>query len=87
MTFSALIRTLARSPLSQDLLTKLEKQSGLRLIGAGRLAQGLVTSALVQAQSRSLLVICATLEEAGRWAAQLEGMGWPTLHFYPTSES
>jgi transcription-repair coupling factor (superfamily II helicase) len=27
------------------------------------------------------------LEEAGRWAAQLEAMGWQTVHFYPTSEA
>ncbi len=27
------------------------------------------------------------LEEAGRWAAQLEAMGWQTVNFYPTSEA
>lgn len=29
----------------------------------------------------------ATLEEAGRWVAGLEAMGWQTVHFYPTSEA
>ena len=52
-----------------------------------RLPKGLVTSALAQAQQHHLLVVCATLEEAGRHCAQLEAMGWQTVHFYPTSEA
>jgi transcription-repair coupling factor (superfamily II helicase) len=34
-----------------------------------------------------LFVVTSTLEEASRWAAQLEAMGWQTVHFYPTSEA
>lgn len=33
-----------------------------------------------------MLVVAATIEEAGRWAVQLETMGWQTVHFYPTSD-
>lgn len=33
-----------------------------------------------------MLVIAATIEEAGRWSVQLETMGWQTVHFYPTSD-
>jgi transcription-repair coupling factor (superfamily II helicase) len=33
-----------------------------------------------------LLVVVPTLEEAGRWTALLELMGWPTAQLYPTSE-
>ncbi|WP_448572877.1 transcription-repair coupling factor [Trichothermofontia sp.] len=87
MTFSAIVRGLSRSPLTQDLLGKLATHRHLRLTGASRLAKGLVTAAIAQAQERSLLVITATLEEAGRWAAQLEAMNWATVHFYPTSEA
>ncbi|WP_267383466.1 transcription-repair coupling factor [Cyanobacterium sp. uoEpiScrs1] len=87
MTFSSLIRTLQKSPLSQELLEKLKKVGYLGLKGIPRLPKGLVVSALAQAENRSLLVICATLEEAGRWATQLEIMGWKTVNFYPTSEA
>ncbi|UZQ54112.1 transcription-repair coupling factor [Trichothermofontia sichuanensis B231] len=87
MTFSTIVRGLSRSPLTQDLLSKLSASAHLRLTGASRLAKGLVTAAIAQAQNRSLLVITATLEEAGRWTAQLEAMNWPTVHFYPTSEA
>ncbi len=87
MTFSALVRALAQSTLAQELQLKLVDQPRLRLSGAGRLPQGLVASALAQGENRCLAVICPTLEEAGRWAAQLEMMGWPTVSFYPTSEA
>ncbi len=87
MAFSSITRALGRSPLTAELLTTLQKYQQLRLNGLARLPKGLVSSALAQVQSRNLLVIAATLEEAGRWTAQLEAMGWSTVHFYPTSES
>lgn len=87
MALSSITRALGRSPLTSELLTNLERHQYLSLNGLARLPKGLVSSALAQVQSRNLLVVTATLEEAGRWAAQLEAMGWQTVHFYPTSES
>jgi transcription-repair coupling factor (superfamily II helicase) len=87
MAFSALIRTLERSQLAAELLSKLQQQGMLHLSGLPRLPKGLVASALAQGSQRNLLVVTATVEEAGRWAAQLEAMGWQAVHFYPTTES
>lgn len=87
MPFASLIRAMGRSPLSAELLTKLKQQQHLKLSGLSRLSKGLVASTLAQVAPRPLLVIAATLEEAGRWAAQLEAMGWQTVHFYPTTEA
>jgi len=87
MAFSSIIRTLERSPLTGELLSKLNRQSSLHLNGIARLPKGLVSSAIAQAAGCNLLVVCATLEEASRWAAQLEAMNWQTVHLYPTSEA
>lgn len=87
MAFSSITRALGRSPLTQELLTKLAQNRLLHLSGVARLPKGLISSTLAQAQPRSLLVVTATLEEAGRWAAQMDAMGWQTMHFYPTSEA
>jgi transcription-repair coupling factor (superfamily II helicase) len=87
MAFSSIVRAMVRSPLSTELLSKLNKQQELRLNGIPRLPKGLVASALAQASGKNLFVVCATLEEAGRWTAQVEAMGWETVHFYPTSEA
>ncbi|MDX2232168.1 MAG: transcription-repair coupling factor [Leptolyngbyaceae cyanobacterium bins.349] len=87
MAFSSITRALGRSPLTTELLTKLQQQHCVKLTGVARLPKGMVSSALAQVQSRPLLVVAATLEEAGRWTAQLEAMGWQTVSFYPTSES
>jgi transcription-repair coupling factor (superfamily II helicase) len=87
MAFSSITRALRRSPLTTELLTKLNQQRILRLNGVARIPKGLVASALAQEQQQHLLLVAATLEEAGRWAAQLEAMGWGAVHFYPTSES
>ncbi|MEO0687279.1 MAG: transcription-repair coupling factor, partial [Cyanobacteria bacterium J06649_11] len=87
MAFSSIVRALGRSSLSTELLTKLKTLSTLQLNGIPRLPKGLVASALAKSSERNLLVVCATLEEAGRWTTQLEAMGWKTIHFYPTSEA
>ncbi|MEL7034951.1 MAG: transcription-repair coupling factor [Cyanobacteria bacterium J06592_8] len=86
MTFSAIVRATARSPLTRELLTKLNQSQSLYLNGVPRLPKGLVASALAQKADLNLFVVTATLEEAGRWSAQLEAMGWSVVHFYPTSE-
>ncbi|MBW4453514.1 MAG: transcription-repair coupling factor [Nostoc indistinguendum CM1-VF10] len=87
MSFSSIVRALARSPLTTEFISKLNRQQELRLNGIARLPKGLVASALAQSQGKDLFVVCATLEEAGRVYAQLEAMGWQTVHFYPTSEA
>ncbi|MEH1943732.1 MAG: transcription-repair coupling factor [Nostoc sp.] len=87
MSFSSIVRALGRSPLTTEFISKLNRQQELRLNGLPRLPKGLVASALAQSQSKNLFVVCATLEEAGRVYAQLEAMGWQTVHFYPTSEA
>lgn len=87
MAFSSIVRALGRSPLTQELLVKLNQQQHLTLNGIPRLPKGLIASALAQTNQRNLFVVTPTLEEAGRWAAQLEAMGWMTVHFYPTSEA
>ncbi len=87
MAFSSVTRALGRSPLAGELLNKLHQHRQLALTGASRLPKGLVSSALAQTEDRPLMVVTATLEEAGRWAAQLEAMGWKTVQFYPTSEA
>ncbi len=86
MAFASVIRTLARSRLTQELLQTLKKDQTLRLSGIPRLPKGLIASALGQS-SENLFVVCATLEEAGRWATQLQSMDWETVQFYPTSEA
>ena len=87
MSFSSIVRALSRSPLTTEFISKLNRQQELRLNGIPRLPKALVASALARAMGKDLFVVCATLEEAGRVYAQLEAMGWQTVHFYPTSEA
>ncbi|MHC5725612.1 MAG: transcription-repair coupling factor, partial [Nostoc sp.] len=87
MSFSSIVRALGRSPLTTEFISKLNRQQQLRLNGIPRLPKALVASALARAMGKDLFVVCATLEEAGRVYAQLEAMGWQTVHFYPTSEA
>ncbi len=87
MAFSSITRLMGRSPLTAELLAKLHQQKTLHLNGIARIPRGLVASTLAQVEQRPLLVITATLEDAGRWTAQLEAMGWDTVSLYPTSEA
>ncbi|MCY7333933.1 MAG: DEAD/DEAH box helicase, partial [Pseudanabaena sp. CAN_BIN31] len=87
MPFSSVIRSLIKSPLTDELESKLARSHQLVLSGLSRVGKGIVSSTLSQKQERLMLVIAATIEEAGRWSVQLETMGWQTVHFYPTSDA
>lgn len=86
MPLTALVRQLEQVPLTGEVLERSGRPERLRLSGAGRAARALIASALARRGGRPLVVIVPTLEEAGRWAALLELMGWPTAQLYPTSE-
>jgi len=87
MAFASVVQAIEKSPLTKELLTKLNQGKSLLLNGIPRLPKGIVSTSLAKAEGNNLLVVCSTLEEAGRWAAQLEAMGWHTVNFYPTSEA
>jgi transcription-repair coupling factor (superfamily II helicase) len=93
MPLSALVRQLQQASLTGELRARIGRSDRLRLGGAGRAARALVSSALAAQASAAtetpgvLLVLVPTLEEAGRWAALLELMGWRSCQLYPTSES
>ena len=86
MPLTALVRQLQQVPLTGEVLERSRRQDRLRLQGASRGARALLASALARCDGAPLLVVVPTLEEAGRWAALLELMGWPTTQLYPTSE-
>ncbi len=88
MPLAPLVRQLQQAPLTRDVLERSRRTERLRLSGAGRAARALITSALASLGTTAapLLVIVPTLEEAGRWAALLELMGWRSCQLYPTSE-
>ena len=86
MPLSSLVRLLQTSALTGELLERSDRPTRLLLRGAGRGARALVASSLARRADQSLLVVVPTLEEAGRWAALLELMGWRSAQLYPTSE-
>jgi transcription-repair coupling factor (superfamily II helicase) len=87
MPLSALVRQLQLAPLTGELRARIGRNERLRLSGAGRPARALVSSGLAAQADAPLLVIVPTLEEASRWAALLELMGWSSSQLYPTSEA
>ena len=86
MPLTALVRQLQQVPLTGEVLERSRRADRLRLQGASRGARALLASAMARCEGAPLLVVVPTLEEAGRWAALLELMGWPTTQLYPTSE-
>ena len=86
MPLTALVRQLEQVPLTGEVLERSRRPQRLRLSGAGRAGRALIATALAQLAHAPLLVVVPTLEEAGRWSALLELMGWPSAALYPTSE-
>ena len=86
MPLNSLVRLLQTTALTGELQERSQRPERLLLRGANRAARALIASALARRADQSLLVVVPTLEEAGRWTALLELMGWPSAQLYPTSE-
>lgn len=85
--FNSVLRAIAKSPLTTELIQKLNTAKTLNLQGVARLPKGLVIAAIAQSEQKNLLVVCATIEEAARWMANIEVMGYKQVFFYPTTEA
>ena len=86
MPLRSLVTQLRDTALTGELVDRAARSQRLLMRGAGRCSRGLVASALARRSGTPLLVVVPTLEEAGRWTALLELMGWDTASLYPTSE-
>ncbi|AGY58762.1 transcription-repair coupling factor [Gloeobacter kilaueensis] len=87
MPLTALVQSLKGSPFVEEIAQRLLKSATVRLQGGNRVARGIAASALARRQGTPLLVVTANLEEAARWSAQLETMGWESVYLYPSSEA
>ncbi|MFN4979459.1 MAG: hypothetical protein ACK5EU_09950 [Pseudanabaena sp.] len=74
MTFTAVLENIARSPIATKIVEKLKTAKSISLSGLSRLGKGLVSTHLCQQQAKPLLIV--TVEEATRWALQLQSMSW-----------
>ncbi len=83
MPFRSVIQKIAKAPLSIRIGEKLKTAKSISLSGLSRLGKGLISSHLCQEQSKPLLIIAATVEEATRWALQLQAMNWENVYLYP----
>ena len=86
MPLRSLVTKLQETALTGELDERSSRTERLLMRGAGRCSRALVASALSQRRGAPLLVVVPTLEEAGRWTALLELMGWNQAGLYPTSE-
>ena len=82
MTFTAVLENIARSPIAMKIGGKLKTAKSISLSGLSRLGKGLISTHLCQQQAKPLLIVTATLEEATRWALQLQSMSW-RVYLYP----
>jgi len=74
MPFRSVIQKIAQAPLSIKIGEKLKTAKSTSLSGLSRLGKGLISSHLCQQQGKPLLIIAATVEEATRWALQLQAI-------------
>jgi transcription-repair coupling factor (superfamily II helicase) len=83
MSFRSVIQKIAQAPLSIKIGEKLKTAKSISLSGLSRLGKGLINSQLCQQQNKPLLIIASTVEEATRWALQLQAMEWENVYLYP----
>ncbi len=86
MSLESIASKLENHPLTNELRERTNRKDRLILSGASRTAKALITTSLAKKDSKKLLVIVPTLEEATRWLPLVKDCGWTKTCLYPTSE-
>ncbi len=86
MSLESIARYLENHPLTNELIGRSNREERLILTGASRTAKALITTSLAKKESKKLLIIVPTLEEATRWYPLVKECGWSKTCLYPTSE-
>ncbi len=81
MSLASIVHSLRKSPLLAELA-----QRGTRFSGISRMGKALFSTAIAQQRESSLGVLCASLEEAGRWSELLSAIGWQ-VYFFPIGDT
>ena len=86
MSLESIASKLENHPLTNELIDRTTRSERLILTGASRTVKALISSSLAKKESKKLLVIVPTLEDATRWFPILKDCGWAKTCLYPTSE-
>ncbi len=86
MSLESIAKYLESHHLTNELIERTKREERLTLTGATRTAKALITTSLAKKESKKLLVIVPTLEEANRWFPIIKDCGWSKTCLYPTSE-
>ncbi len=86
MSLESIANYLENNKLTNELFERSNREERLILKGASRTAKALITTSLAKKESKILLVIVPTLEDATRWLPLVKGCGWSKTCLYPTSE-
>ena len=86
MSLESIANYLENHQLTNEIFGRLNREERLILTGASRTAKALITTSLAKKESKSLLVIVPTLEDATRWYPLVKDCGWTKTCLYPTSE-
>ncbi len=86
MSLGSIAKKLENHPLTKEILERTKRKERLILTGASRTVKALLTTSLAKKDSKVLLVIVPTLEEATRWFPLVKDCGWSKTCLYPTSE-
>ena len=86
MSLESIAKYLEKHHLTTELIERTNREERLILTGASRTAKALITTSLAKNESKRLLVIVPTLEDATRWYPLVKDCGWTKTCLYPTSE-
>ncbi len=86
MSLESIAKYLENHQLTSELIGRTNREERLILTGASRTVKALITTSLAKKQSKTLLVIVPTLEDANRLFPIVKDCGWTKTCLYPTSE-
>ena len=86
MSLKSIINYISETQITNELITKLNKEKEINIIGSSRFAKALVLDSIANKKNKNILLICSNTEIAYKWYGFFESINNNVL-FYPPNEN
>ena len=87
MSLKSIINYISNSQITNELITRLNKDEEINIIGSSRYAKAILINSIANKEKKNILLICSNTEIAYKWYGYFESINNNEVLYYPPNEN
>ena len=87
MSLKSIINYISNSQVTNELITRLNKDKEINIIGSSRFAKAVLINSIASKENKNILLICSNTEIAYKWYGYFESINKNDVLYYPPNEN